>query len=236
MVLNSIPLIFAIALSLIHFLSKKISKKIEKYHQHLISLSAGIFITYIILVMLPEVTIGSEIIGEHIYLALLGGYSFFHLIEKYTYQHYKNKKKLIDELAHLHMFGFVFDSFVVGFTLVIFYKISTPFTILAILPIIPYALHSLASSLSLEHIHEKFASKKVERFFLSLSPLFGAVVATIIQISESQFYLIFGFLLGILIYIVTRNTMPEGKKGVPGFFLIGIILTLLLLGISNFPI
>ncbi len=236
MVFSYLPLLFALLLSLVHFFSKNISKKIEKYHQHLISLSAGIFITYILLVMLPELTIGAGIIGESIYLALLAGYAFFHLIEKYTYQHYKNKRELMDELAHLHVAGFVFDSFVVGFTMVVLYKISTPFTAVALLPIIPYALHSLASSVSLEHIHKKITSKTIGRLVLSLSTFFGAIIATILQVSTGQFYLLFGFLLGILLYIVTRNTMPKEKNGVPGFFLIGIILTLVFLGISHFPL
>lgn len=236
MALSYLPLVFALFLSVVHFLSNKISVKIERYHPYLISLSAGIFITYILLAMLPELSKGFGIVGESIYLALLGGFAFFHLIEKYTYQHYRNKRRLMDDIAHLYMAGFIFDSFVVGFTIVILYKISTPLSALAILPIVPYALHCLASSLSLEHIHERFASTVLGRLSLSSSTFIGAVIATMIDVTIEQFYILFAFLLGILIYIVTRNTVPEGRKGVPTFFVIGIILTLFLLWISHFAV
>lgn len=233
MIISIIPLALAFVLSVTHFMSDRFSKKIEKYHYHLVSLSAGIFITYIIIQLLPEIFVGSALFGEYILIVLLGGFVFFHLIEKYTYQHAKTEKHLIDELAHLHIFGFFLDSFVVGFTLVLFLELTSEFGAVAIIPFFPFLLHTLASSVSLQNIHNRFLKKTFGRAFLASATFMGALVAYSIPFAQEQFYMVFAFLVGVLFYIVTRNTIPSGKKGVPALFAAGVILTLLSLSLSN---
>lgn len=216
-----LPLILALILSITHFFSKKISKRIEKYHTNIVSFSAGIFITIIFIFLLPEVIQGYNIVN--VYLIMLVGFVLFHITEKYLYQHVKNKKVLMKDLAELHILGFFIDHFVIGIILVLIFSIQKQ---LDYILFIPFFLHTVSSSLSLEHIDEK-SKTNINKIILASSTFIGALFATALRLNEVLFYSLFSLTIGMLFYIAIRDMLPKDKVGDPLSFLIGVIITLM---------
>jgi len=231
--ISYLALAFTFGLALIHLMSKHYHRKIEPYKFHLLSFSSGIFISYIFLIVFPEIFIGVSLYGHNILVSMLSGFVLFHLLEKYTYQHAKTKRRLLDKIAHLHVLGFFLDSFIVGFTLVFLWDFAPIYGWKAAIPFIPFFFHSLASSLTLQNIDDKLLASNVSKYVLSFSVFLGALCATLFTFSTSHFYIIFSFLMGVLLYIVIRDTIPKGDKGKPVLFVIGIIITLIHLWLSN---
>ncbi|MDP2906857.1 MAG: hypothetical protein Q8O03_02855 [Nanoarchaeota archaeon] len=217
----SIPVLLALILSILHFFSRSISKLIEKLHIHITSFSAGMFLTLIFLDFLPRAATGIEH-DAPVFLALTVGFVIYHLSEKYLYQHVKNKKVLLEELAELHNVGFFIDHFMVGFILVLTFKLESYTSYLIF---VPFVLHTVSSSMSLEHIRARIKTG-VNRVTLSVSTLIGALFAHFINLDTFWYYTIFAFFLGSLLYISVRDMLPGGKKGNTLMFLIGFLLTI----------
>lgn len=217
-----LPVLLAFILTVIHFFSKGISKRIEKHHIRIMSFSAGMLVTLIFVDLIPRVIVGINI--TPVYVFLLFGFVLFHLSEKYIYQHIKNRKVLMKDLAELHTLGFFLDHLMIGIILAFTFTLSTHIDFIIF---IPFLLHTISSSISLEHITEK-TKLKVNRFILSNSTLIGAIFATLLKPSEFWYYSIFAFLLGALLYISIRDMLPKGKKGDSMLFILGFMLTLIL--------
>jgi zinc transporter ZupT len=193
----------------------------EVYHHDVLSFSGGILIAMIFLVLIPEVIELSN--SAEIFLLMLLGYMVFHNAEKYLYQHVKDKKHLLDELKELHSLGFFLDHFILGFILVTVLKLEESLRFLILLPIF---LHTISSSISLDHIHEK-AKTHVNKIILSLAPLLGALTALVLEIEAEIQGSFLAFAIGMLIYIVNRDILPKGEKGRPIVFSMGAIIVII---------
>ena len=227
-----IAILLAFVLTAIHYLSEHTVGSVKKYYPEITSFSAGIFITYLILEILPELTVGTPYLGENVYLLLLIGFTTFHIAEKYLYQHIQHRKELIKDLAHLHIAGFIADSFIVGFALVIFFDATGGMGRLGYLVFIPFMLHTLSSAISVRHIHEHFKSSKLEEALLSLSTIGGAIVATVLELKSIAFYAVFSLIAGVLLYIVIRDLVPNKGEGRPMYFMLGMALSLVLIALA----
>jgi len=223
MAIESTPILLALILSIVHLYSARLSVFVERHHIKIVSLSAGILIALIFLYLLPEVVVGASTIN--VYAFILLGFAIFHVAEKYLYQHIRDKKELIHELAELRIIGFFIDHFILGIVLVLTNQLMKG---LGLLIFIPFLLH-VSSSISLEHIHSK-SKTHFNKIVLAFSTLIGALVASSSDLSGGLYYGLFAFTIGLLLYIVIRDMLPKKDKGDPISFLIGIILIL----ITNF--
>ena len=223
---NFVPIILALILTLVHYSSQYISNLVEKFHSRILSFSAGLFISLIFVYLLPEVVRGAEFVN--IYLLLLVGFVLFHITEKFIYQHVKDKSRLMKDLAELHMVGFFIDHFIIGFILVLTFEFSTRLNFLIFMP---FLLHTISSSISLEHIN--LQSKTIaNKLFLGFSTFFGAIIATILDLSNFYFFSVYSIALGALLYVVVRDMIPKGQRGSPLFFLIGVLVTLITISLA----
>jgi hypothetical protein len=221
-------IVIALILSFIHHFSHKIAPLMEEYHYKVLSFSGGTLIALIFLVLLPEVISLST--SPIIYLLILLGFVVFHLTEKFLYQHVKNKKEMIKELKGLHELGFFFEHFILGFVLVTTLELGS---ILGFVILIPIFIYTLASSISLEHLHEK-AKTKINKFILSSAPVLGAIITLVLVIEVTIQAAILAFVLGMLIYIVSRDIIPKEEKGYPAIFTAGLTLVIVIWLIVNF--
>jgi len=219
----TIPLLLALMLSIVHFFSSKISGKIEKYHSEIISLSAGILVSLLFLEILPLLLKTRTLSNELILTAILCGFVVFHIAEKYLYQHIKHKKELLKDLAELHVLGFYINHFILGFLLVLAGKE------IGLLIFLPLLLHTVSSSISLEHIHEKIKSNISKRIFIASSTFLGALVAVLLSPAETLYFILFSIITGMVLYISFRDMVPKEKEGNPKFFLFGVLLIIVLL-------
>ncbi|PIN85241.1 MAG: hypothetical protein COV47_03225 [Candidatus Diapherotrites archaeon CG11_big_fil_rev_8_21_14_0_20_37_9] len=232
--MNIVPFILAGILSFIHYFSEELSKHVEKYHEAIVSFSAGMFITIIIISLLPEFFDGAKFIGQNIYPFLLLGFVFFHISEKYIYQHIKNKKKLMKDLAELHAIGFFVDHFVKGIALVFAFQGESVLFGFALF--ISFLLHTVSSSISLTHIDDYFKKVPGLGLLLAISPMIGVLFAELMKPDKIIFHSAFSFVIGALLYISIRDMLPEEKEGRIGYFLIGFATGLAIVYSINFLI
>ena len=224
-------IILAAILSLLHFFSEAFAKITKVKGKIFLSLSAGILITLIFIEMIPTIAIATATYTGSLFYMLLLGFAVFHLIEKHAYHHHHNKKQRIKEITNLHSYGFFLEHFIIGFFLVLILKSSLTAGLLAI---IPFALMTVGSSISLEAIHHVAKKNLFKKIFLASSTLLGAITATFLQVSPGIFYYSLSLIVGAIMYIVTRDIIPtEEKEKQTIYFLLGIIITLFSLYFSK---
>ena len=221
-----LQLIFAPILTFIFIISQEISEKAEKYHQHLLSLSSGMFIAIIFIEIFPLISQASNVMGNSIFILMLAGFTCYHLIVKYTYQHTRGIKRE-KKIGYIHIVGFFCENFANGFILTILLLSGVSYIIF-----MPFVLVTIATSMSLKHLNERFKLGN-SKYILASSILIGTIVATAMQFSQSELYMILAIMSGFLLYFVSRDMIPRGIYGRPLYFLLGVTLVFVLLEITS---
>ncbi|MEF8874342.1 MAG: hypothetical protein V5A88_06700 [Candidatus Thermoplasmatota archaeon] len=208
-------IIFALLLSAIHLKSKKLSKLIERAHINWLSLGGGSLLATLFLVFLPHVVQGESEL--HVYPLMLIGFASFFLSEKYLYQHVKDESTLEEDIYHLHVIGFFIDHSVKGFVLVAIINLRP---ILGFLTVLPFFIHTLASTIAMENLH-RISGSTFDKYLLSSSVLIGTLAGILLDISLKLERAILAFALGILLFLVSRDVLPKEKEGNPMYFVLG---------------
>jgi hypothetical protein len=223
-----LSIIFGIALALIHYFSERFEVKNKERRHKIVSFVAGISITYIFLLLIPEVYGGIVVLEEFLFLFILAGFSTFHLIEKHIYQH-KSKAILHEELRVAHSAMFFFYHFVIGILLVQVIELNF---FNGVLFFIPVFFHAALSSASLKRIHISMREKIFLKAFLSLSTLFGVIASYTILIPQPVIYSLLGFIVGSLLYVVIRDSIPEETEGKVIYFVLGVLIYSIIIGFT----
>ncbi|OGY26149.1 MAG: hypothetical protein A2134_00910 [Candidatus Woykebacteria bacterium RBG_16_39_9b] len=221
-----LPIVLSLILGATHFWNEKIQIRQEYVRIRLLSFVAGISVTYVFLNLLPEVYRGFELFDRLIFVSLLAGFSSFHLVEKYVYQH-SAPQSLREKLGGVHSLAFFYYHFFIGVVLVKLNNIRTLDSVLFFLPILFY---SAIGIVALEKIHPKIWEKTYIKFLLSLSTLAGVLSANILLSFENFFNLLFGFVVGIFLYIALADFVPREARGKTEYFALGVfVYTLIIL-------
>ena len=94
-------------------------------------------------------------------------------------------------------------------------------------------MHTFSSTLSLNDIDKTFNKKIVAGFLLPISPVLGVLAAYALNLTPYLYHLLFSFVLGAMLYIAVRDTLPRGQAGKPRLFLIGVLVSVLILTIVS---
>lgn len=222
----AIGYILAIALSVIDFITEGLFLKASPAKMKFISASAGISVSYIFLILLPEIYSGSSEISRILFLAILFGFGVFHIIEKYIRQNFtgpalRKEHRLVHSITSFVYF------FVVGFLLV---KLTeSDGSLNAVLLFIPIALHIIIDSLPRRH-----TKKQHLRALSASSPFLGALTASILDVGNMGNIALLGIVGGALLYTVVRESLPREREGKPLYFITGLLLfTVLVLLLWN---
>ncbi|MBW2965886.1 hypothetical protein KY342_02150 [Candidatus Woesearchaeota archaeon] len=212
-----IAIILGIIMGIFHYFSDILCLKCKPYQNYLISFSAGISITYIFLHLLPQFTYGITQISNFLFLSILIGFVIFHIVEKYIYQH-SPEDKLLRELAVEDSITSFIYHFVIGIILVSFVNQGLSEGILFFIPVF---LFTAVSTLPVDMT--KFKSIKA---ILAVSTLLGIIFATFIYPNMNQiiYFALLGFIIGALLFTVTRHSIPKKRQGKPFYFIIGVII------------
>ena len=218
-------IVFALAagLCVLHWFSEHLAERVERFHTKIVSFSSGLFVAYLFLFLFPEWVQGVDLVGEKIYFYLLVGFAAFHLLEKYVYQHVRNKRDMLKDLAELHALGFFLDHFIVG--AVLYFAFVVEREVVALFVVLPLVLHTLMSSMSLNHLDAHYEQNRLVGAVLALSPLIGVAFSFLLSPPLALHYSYFSFALGAILYIVVRDLLPEGRAGDARLFLGGTALT-----------
>jgi len=216
-----LPILLAVIISFAHYYSRKFTIKHKEYSRKIISFSAGVSITYVLLELFPSFTETAINISQFIYISIPLGFIIHHVIEKEIYQH-NTKKELIRMLSlEETVFSFAYH-IIIGIILVTFARGSATQAILFSIPMISYTF--------LSNLPANAHPLKIKAVFLSSATLIGTIIAMIwknIPI-EIEFSLI-GIAIGVLLYTIIRHHIPFGKKGHIGYFTLSFVLYTLLI-------
>ncbi|NHJ48585.1 MAG: hypothetical protein FK733_12440 [Asgard group archaeon] len=97
----------------------------------------------------------------------------------------------------------------------------------AFIIMIPFIIRAFTIGFSAEQIMEDLSDKpeKAFRIISFLTPILGVVVGIFLVFNDLAFFIIYAFALGVVLFGVIRDLIPLGKKGKPGFFIIGVVFT-----------
>ncbi len=217
----------ALLISFIHLIGERIGNHAHKHHEQIISLSAGLFLSFVFLELLEYLSIGYFQEGVEVYLFLLLGFSVFHILNKYVYLHTKDKKHQNKELEEVHFIGFSADMFITGLAIALFLNIDDYF--LGLVALIPFILHTVSLTLAVTQLHEKFEIKKHHQWLFSFLPLLGALSAPLFLINLQIFYSTLAFVAGIILYHGTRHMIPRKTHGKIEWYVVGVVVGAMLL-------
>lgn len=208
--------ILALILSIVDFLTEGLFSKSSPNKMRFISASAGVSISYIFLILLPEIYIGSIKISKLLFLSILFGFGVFHIVEKYIRQNFTGPA-LRKEHRLIHSFTSFSYFFVVGFLLV--KLVQDDGNASAILLFIPIMLHIIIDSLPRRH-----TKKHHLRALSASSPFLGAILASFVNVGNVGNIILLGVVGGALLYTVVRESLPREREGRPIYFITGLLL------------
>ncbi len=222
-----IIVIAAFIIAVAHFINEEFYIRLTKeafYHPS-ISFSAGVSITYVLLEMFPEFSIGVRAQGNYLFIFLLTGFVIVHLIEKYIYQHSSGKKT--DDNLQLEgtVLSFIYH-LVIGILMVSLFKMSFSDGMLFFIAV---ALHTSTNALPVDTTLHLGG-----RIIMASSTPLGALFAIVFipMMTATAFYALMGLVTGALLFTVVRHNIPSTKESRPVFFIIGVVVyTLVILAI-----
>ena len=220
-----LSLIFALLISIIYYYSNKYSIKRSKRRNKIISFSAGVSITYILLELFPTFTELASSIHKLLFLSISLGFIIHHIIEKTIYQHISKThlKRVLSQEENT--FSFVYH-IIIGIVLVNFINQNFIQSLLFFVP--------LASYTFLNTLPTRPHRKKKKSFFLAGATILGTMIGLLTQkyITVGLEAALIGLITGVLLFAVIRHHLPFGKEGEPKYFMIGFLIYSLLIIIS----
>ncbi|MFO7677380.1 MAG: hypothetical protein R6V50_03235 [Thermoplasmatota archaeon] len=212
-----LSMLLALLLGIVQFFDEYIIQSYGRYYVSILSFSAGVSVTYVFLHLLPQFSIAVVESNQLLFLALLFGFIFIHLVEKYIYQH--SSDEIIDNrLEHVNQSISVIYHIILGFVI---FEFAQHGLIDAFLLFIPILIFTAVSTLPLRR-----HSNSIIKFFGSQATLFGVILAfgfvDIIQKNIQNAFI--GFVIGGLIFSVIRHSLPKDKQGKPLLFILGVII------------
>src|SRR3989338_4230919 len=215
-----VELTVGLILTIVNYFGELLTEKIKAHSRSkMISFGAGISISYLFLLLLPDLYEGVSVINKVIFIYILFGFSVFHALEKHIYQHV-DRERLHIELKEAHSLAFFIYHFTLGLVAVRLFAVNI---FSGILFFIPITFHTLVSGVSMEEIHYKINERTIIRFLLSLAPLAGVLFGLTVNISQIVFFMILAFIIGAFVYITIRDILPKEKKGYLEYFLTRVI-------------
>ncbi len=208
----------AFLLSITQYVAEAFADRLEKFHDQFLSFSAGIFLAFLFLVLIPQ-TVKLEPLSQ---LFIFIGFVGAHALQKYLYQH-SHPADTGKKIGQVDAAGFFAIHLVEGIALVASFSISPRFGLLIFIPLL---VSGFSSSTLLAHVLEMLKVKSdLPKFVITFSTVLGAVLALTLPIGNLLGPL-FALTVGALFYIVVRDMLPKGVRGDLSAFLAGCVLGL----------
>lgn len=209
-----IPLFLATVVGLIHLGGERVHRHIQERKHFWTSLSAGVTVTYIFLVLLPEVYQGTEFLGNYEFLMVLTGFSTVYLFKELVYRETDDWKKLRKDLREFHTVFLSVYYFCIG---VLFHTLGTSSMMDVYLLFVPVVLHTGFSSLALKKLHEDVLNMFSIKVAVSFSAVAGVLTAAYLPVSETVLYSVLGLISGMFFYIVMHDSLKPERDSPEGY-------------------
>lgn len=212
--------LLAAALAVVHFFGEEIDEVTGNYREMVISFATGVSITYVFLQLLPDfhsIVAGAD---KTVFLFPLFGFSAIHLAEKYVAKTGASREVMKKRYKEIHsVFLFIYHG-AIGFLITVLLAESITSGLLFFLPIL---FHSAVSSFSLSELHEDVVRLPAVKVAISAAPLLGVLLHQTGFMSSNLLNPVFGIVIGMFVYVVIRDAIPEGDKGKPKGYILGLL-------------
>ncbi len=212
-----LPLILAAIISITYYYSNKYNIKHKEWNKRIISFSAGVSITYVLLELFPTFTEGALILNRLLFLALPIGFIAHHIIEKEIYKHNKSHDLIKMLSLEEQIFSFVYH-IIIGIVLVTFVKADILSGVLFLIPMVSYTF--------LSNLPTEKHSSRIKAVLFSGSTIIGVVIGVLMNKVVPIWidFMLMGLVTGVLLYTIIRHHIPFGAKGRLGYFTLSFVL------------
>jgi len=212
-----IAILFSILIAATYYYSNKVDLKPKRYYHKVVSFSAGVSVTYLLLELIPVFTAAALAINRLLFLAVLFGFIIHHLIEKEIYQHTKGHELRKDLGIEENVFGFVYH-IILGIVMVTFLDQNPLKGVLFFITVLSFVFVSTLPT-------STHRSRNLS-IFLASATLIGTLFASFVWLVRPPWLetLLVGFATGVMIFTIIRHHIPFGRRGRIGYFTIGFLI------------
>jgi len=216
MVFHVLALVLSGILCFADYITEHIFSKRLRQNRRLVSFSAGVAVSYIVLDLFPEIASNALIDGRKIFVYALLGFVALNLIEQYIYKRIGNPNNIRSYRKRIHVAYFFLYNLFIGIVLVGFAAKGLIRTLLFFVPFLLYII--------VEILPQEFEFKSsLSKVFYSMAPFFGAIFGiSYADFAASVFGQLIAFITGTLLYIVIRESLPSDEAEKPLYFIIGV--------------
>ena len=217
MVFYVLALVLSGVLCFADYITEHVFSKRLRTNQKLVSFSAGVAVSYIVLDLFPEIASNALIDGRKLFVYVLLGFVTLNLIEQYIYKRAGKLRSIASYHKHVHVIYFFLYNLFIGIALVSFAAKGLIRTLLFFVPFLLYII--------VEILPQEFEFKNnLSKVLYSMAPFFGTVFGIqFIEFASSIFGELVAFITGTLLYIVIRESLPSDEKEKPLYFIIGVL-------------
>lgn len=214
-----LPIIFAIGTFASTMLGGIVGLKSRDRLHRLLGFTAGAVIGVVAFDLLPEIfnSLGNGLNARDAMLALVCGFLLFHIIEKSILIHHSQENEY--EVHHHPQVGIASalalsaHSFLDGLGIGLGFQAGTGVGIAVAVAVIAHDFSDGLNTVTLMLMNNNNRRRAWAMMFVdALAPVAGAIVGTLVHISDSGLTLYLGFFAGFLLYIGASEILPEAHS------------------------
>jgi len=193
-------------------------KNRDRLHR-LLGFTAGVVIGVVAFDLLPEIfnSLGHGVTARDAMVALVCGFLLFHIIEKSILIHHSQEQEY--EVHHHPQVGIASalalsgHSFLDGLGIGLGFQAGTGVGIAVAIAVIAHDFSDGLNTVTLMVINNNNRRKAFRMLLIdALAPVAGAIVGTLVHISDGGLTLYLGFFAGFLLYIGASEILPEAHS------------------------
>jgi ZIP family zinc transporter len=177
------------------------------------ALAGGVVLAAAFFDLLPEAIQQAEEINMSITLPLslaLIGYLAFHLLDRFVHRHAVAVDSGQSAAGLIGAAGFVLHSFFDGLAIGLGFQVSAGVGLVIALAVIGHDFSDGLNTVSYMVVHHQPARRSLWMLVAdALTPLIGALTATLTLIPDTVFPLSIGFFSGLFIFAATTRLLPQ---------------------------
>jgi zinc transporter ZupT len=207
---------------------------------YILSFTAGVLLGVVSFDVLPEIfelAAQNNITATGAMVALVGGFLFFHSLEKFVLLHHAHEDVYGDH-HHPHVGFFsalalVGHSFMDGLAIGLAFQVSQGVGVAVAVAVIAHDFCDGLNTVSLMLVHKNSKRKSMVMLLLdALAPVLGALSTLAFHVPPGLLMCFLGFFAGFLLYISASDILPEAhSQAPPGRVLSLIALTVMGAGV-----
>lgn len=205
-------------------------KNRDRLHR-LLGLTAGVVIGVVAFDLLPEIfkSVGHGITDREAMVALVCGFLVFHIIEKSILIHHSQEHEY--EVHHHPQVGIASalalsgHSFLDGLGIGLGFQAGNAVGLTVAIAVIAHDFADGLNTVTLMMLNNNNRRRAIVMLLLdAIAPVVGALVGTLIHVSDAQLTLYLGFFAGFLLYIGASEILPEAHSKHSSYLTIGLTI------------